>query len=156
MIATEKRRVHTGQEILVALPPSEVCCHLKVADQVRRIRVLDRGVQILNDDGTDFSFPILHGEAGVFFDDEGMFVLPLPATLHQVHQHGKPASPLMAHRNGCFRWIIDHQGQSYDYAVNHGGYSEREVSGCLINQGAMDPTPPADPTRTPTEEEPPS
>jgi hypothetical protein len=122
-----KRRVKVGEEIQVALPGSEVCHHLKVVDHLRTIRILEHTAQILNDDGTDFSFPIGHGEAGVRTDSEGLYVEPLPDTLWQVYQYGKPVSPLMAHENGCFVWTLKHQGQSVDYALRDGGYSWKQV-----------------------------
>ncbi|GGM45290.1 hypothetical protein GCM10012275_15420 [Longimycelium tulufanense] len=40
--------------------------HLRVAGQVRRVQVLDRTAQILNEDGTPFSSPILLSESGIF------------------------------------------------------------------------------------------
>jgi hypothetical protein len=60
--------VEVGDVVVVTLPYSEVCMHMRVAGTRRPIRVLEDGAQILNEDGTPFSFPITQGEAGLFFD----------------------------------------------------------------------------------------
>lgn len=56
---------HVGETVTVELPYSEVCCHMRVAGQVRQVQVLAGGAQILNEDGSPFSFPVTHGEAGI-------------------------------------------------------------------------------------------
>jgi hypothetical protein len=48
--------------------------YLHVADKVMDVRVLDRGAQILNDDGTRYSFPVTHGEVGIFTDADGLYI----------------------------------------------------------------------------------
>jgi len=68
------KRVEPGDAATVTLPWSEVCMHLKVAGQKRPITVLEHGVQILNWDGTTFSFPITHGEAGIYRDAQGLYI----------------------------------------------------------------------------------
>lgn len=73
---TTTQRVTVGDTVRVRLPWSEVCAHMRVADHDRSVRVLESGAQILNDDGTPFSFPITHGEAGIYRDAEGLFVHP--------------------------------------------------------------------------------
>lgn len=67
-------RVKSGDVVRLKLPWSEVCMHLRVADQERDVRVLDTGAQILNEDGTPFSFPITHGEAGIYTDPNGLYI----------------------------------------------------------------------------------
>jgi hypothetical protein len=67
------KRVKVGDVVRVRLPWSEVCMHLRVAEQVRDVRVLADGAQILNDDGTRFSFPVTHGEAGFYRDADGLY-----------------------------------------------------------------------------------
>lgn len=65
---------NSGDKVKVELPYSEVCMFMGLAGQVRTIEILDRGVQIYGEDGTKYSFPILHSEAGVYRgspDDEG-------------------------------------------------------------------------------------
>lgn len=59
--------MHPGDEWRVTLPHSEVCCHMRVAGRSMRVYALLRGdaVQLLNDDGSLFSHPILPEEAGV-------------------------------------------------------------------------------------------
>lgn len=68
-------RVKPGDVVQVRMPWSEVCMHLRVAEQVRRVEVLADGAQILNDDGTKFSFPITHGEAGIYRDATGLYII---------------------------------------------------------------------------------
>jgi hypothetical protein len=80
--------VAAGVTVTVELPFSEVCMHMRVAGTVRPVR-LQRATfgnggeapgcvaQILNDDGTPFSFPITTGEAG-FFEDSNRFYTYLP------------------------------------------------------------------------------
>lgn len=68
-------RIKPGDVVRLKLPWSEVCMHLRIADQVRDVRVLDDGAQILNDDGTPFSFPVTHGEAGIYTDAHGLYAI---------------------------------------------------------------------------------
>lgn len=68
------KRIKTGDTVPVRLPWSEACMHLKVAGQVRNVRILATGAQILNDDGTGYSFPVTHGEAGIFQDAAGLYI----------------------------------------------------------------------------------
>lgn len=63
-----RRAVNPGETVRVELAYSEVCMHLRVAGTIRRVTVLDDGAQILNADGSPFSFPIHHGEAGLYRD----------------------------------------------------------------------------------------
>ncbi len=76
-----------GETIMIELPFSEVAIHLGVAGKVRPVQIEvriyqdpDGGektvsplAQIKNQDGTDFSFPILLGEAGIFIDEHGHY-----------------------------------------------------------------------------------
>ncbi|MBD0670042.1 hypothetical protein [Streptomyces sp. CBMA156] len=59
------RRVKVGQRLKVKLPHSEVCMHMRVADQVMEVEILAEAVQLYKD-GQKFSGPILLGEAGVY------------------------------------------------------------------------------------------
>jgi len=68
------RRVKPGDTVKVRLPWSEVCLYMHVAEQVRDVTILENGAQILNEDGTKFSFPVTHGEAGIFSDAQGFYV----------------------------------------------------------------------------------
>lgn len=68
------RRVKSGDVVRVRMPWSEACMHLRVAETVRDVRILPDGAQILNEDGTRFSFPITYGEAGIFSDADGLYV----------------------------------------------------------------------------------
>lgn len=67
------RRVKPGDVVNIRLPYSEVCMHLKVAGRLRPVEVLPDGAQIMNWDGTNFSFPVNHGEAGIFNDGQGLY-----------------------------------------------------------------------------------
>lgn len=63
--------VTNGDVVRVQLPHSEVCMHMRLAGQVRPVQFLSPAgqsavVQILNEDGSHFSFPILPGEAGFY------------------------------------------------------------------------------------------
>jgi hypothetical protein len=55
-----------GDKVKVELSHSEVCMFMHVAGKVATIEILSRGVQIYTPEGEKFSFPILHGEAGVY------------------------------------------------------------------------------------------
>jgi len=68
------RRVKVGEVVNVMLPYSEVCMHLKVAGRTRPVEILATGAQILNWDGTNFSFPVTHGEAGIYTDADGLYI----------------------------------------------------------------------------------
>lgn len=67
-------RLKVGDVARIQLPWSEVCMHLHVADAVRDVKILEHGAQILNQDGTPLSFPITHGEAGIYQDAEGFYI----------------------------------------------------------------------------------
>jgi len=69
-----KVRVKSGDVVRLTMPWSEACMYLHVADKVMDVRVLDRGAQILNDDGTRYSFPVTHGEVGIFTDADGLYI----------------------------------------------------------------------------------
>jgi len=56
---------HIGERVTVELPYSEVCMHMRVAGKRMDVEVLPDGAQLLNADGSKFSFPITHGEAGI-------------------------------------------------------------------------------------------
>jgi hypothetical protein len=68
------KRVKSGDVVRVKLPWSEACMHMRVADQVRNVKVFDNAASILNEDGTPFSFPITHGEAGIYSDANGLYI----------------------------------------------------------------------------------
>jgi hypothetical protein len=69
-----KVRVKSGDTVWLPMPWSEVCMHLRIADQLRNVRITSEGAQILNDDGTRFSFEITYGEAGIFSDADGLYI----------------------------------------------------------------------------------
>ncbi|WP_326827449.1 hypothetical protein [Streptomyces sp. NBC_01751] len=53
-----------GETVAVRLPWSEVCMHMRVAGEIRPVLLKEHGAQILNEDGSNFSFPVTFGEAG--------------------------------------------------------------------------------------------
>jgi hypothetical protein len=66
------RPLHPGQEVILELPYSEVCMHLRVAGTAMRARLEPDGmVQLLGADGRAFSFPITAAEAGLDHDHDG-------------------------------------------------------------------------------------
>lgn len=73
-VTESKVRVAPGDTVEIVLPWSEVCMHMQVADQRRGVLVGEHGAQILNADGSPFSFPVTHGEAGIFRDQGGLYV----------------------------------------------------------------------------------
>lgn len=40
---------------------------------------------------------------------------------------GKPVSEPLETENDTFKWIMDHQSMSYDWAIKYEGYSIREL-----------------------------
>ena len=75
-------RITTGERGRKVMPHSEVCMHMRVAGRQMAFALLHGGsVQLLNDDGSHFSFPITSGEAGVLEDGDGYYYHPdYPAT----------------------------------------------------------------------------
>jgi hypothetical protein len=71
-----KRLIRPTEEFTIELPYSEVCMHLRVAGTRMRARLQpNRMVQLLQPDGTDFSFPITDSEAGLYTDEQGAWLL---------------------------------------------------------------------------------
>ncbi|MEX5711855.1 hypothetical protein AB1484_27070 [Parafrankia sp. FMc6] len=68
--------VAPGETRSVVLPYSEVCMYLRVAGRRMRCEIQERdgrlpAVQLFDDDGRPFSFPITLGEAGFHRDNHG-------------------------------------------------------------------------------------
>ncbi len=74
------RTVRPGDRVRLELPHSEVCMHMRVAGRVMDVRMTEGRypmAQLLNPDGSEFSFPIGTGEAGIFGDvDRGFYCYP--------------------------------------------------------------------------------
>jgi len=72
--------VQAGDVVRLRLPWSEVCMHMRVAGKPMNIQVVVEGTstvaQLLTDDGTRFSSPILLGEAGIYTDGAGNHYVP--------------------------------------------------------------------------------
>ncbi|HEV8653587.1 MAG TPA: hypothetical protein VG276_30360 [Actinomycetes bacterium] len=85
-----KRLIRPTEEFTIELPYSEVCMHLRVAGTRMRARLQpNRMVQLLQPDGTDFSFPITDGEAGLYTDEQGAWLL----TAHEEPAEDPPTDP---------------------------------------------------------------
>lgn len=71
-----KTPVTLGVPVTVTLPYSEVCMHMKVAGKRMTVVLLSPWeAQIHDDEGKPFSFPITHGEAGIYWDSkEGFYI----------------------------------------------------------------------------------
>ena len=72
--------VQAGDVIRLRLPWSEVCMHMRVAGKPMNVQIVVEGTsavaQLLTDDGSRFSFPILLGEAGIYTDGAGKHYVP--------------------------------------------------------------------------------
>lgn len=79
--------VAVGDVVRVRLPWSEVCMHMQVAGQAMYVAIVDAGgqpaAQLITDDGSRFSFPILLGEAGIR-EDSGRLYVPTRAVVPPV------------------------------------------------------------------------
>lgn len=70
-----KRLIRPTEEFTTDLPFSEVCMHLGVAGTRMRARLEpNQMVQLLQPDGSQFSFPITAGEAGLEIDGAGAWL----------------------------------------------------------------------------------
>jgi hypothetical protein len=65
-----QRRCKEGDRLTLELPWSEVCHHMRVAGKFMQAVLKDYSVQLYNPDGSPFSGPITHGEAGIYDDRE--------------------------------------------------------------------------------------
>lgn len=78
----QKRRVQAGDQAVVELPFSEVCMHMRVAGQIRRIELVGTGptvhykvmVQVFDARDRLCGPPITPGEAGVYRDEQGFYI----------------------------------------------------------------------------------
>lgn len=69
-----KKRVKPGERVWVELPWSEACMWLKKAGEHAEVEITEAGAQILNEDGTRYSFAVTYGEAGILTDAEGLYI----------------------------------------------------------------------------------
>lgn len=72
-----KRYIQPGERVTVTLPWSEVCMFMRIAETTMDIEITadGRGVQVFDAAGTPFSFPITLGEAGVYSDALGSYIV---------------------------------------------------------------------------------
>ena len=76
-----KTYLAVGDLIDLKMPYSEVCCHMRIADTVMTVEVVQSHggypMAQLWKDGRKFSFPILTSEAGIYTDGSGrMYAYP--------------------------------------------------------------------------------
>lgn len=71
----DRAYLQVGDVVRVRLPYSEACMHMRVAGKPMNVQIVGdatgAAAQLLNDDGSRFSFPILLGEAGIHTDSLG-------------------------------------------------------------------------------------
>lgn len=60
--------IRPGERIKVRLPWSEVCMHMRVAGKIMDAELVENGtaIQLYDEEGDAFSFPITLGEAGFY------------------------------------------------------------------------------------------
>jgi hypothetical protein len=64
-----KRIVRPGEPVEITIAWSEVCMHLGIAGQRRRVEITPGGMaQIYAPNGQPFSLPVTPGEAGIYVD----------------------------------------------------------------------------------------
>jgi len=66
----QRTNVEEGKRYRKAMPASEAMMHMKVVDQVFTIELFGHMVQLYREDGTEFSFKVTAGEAGLYYDSE--------------------------------------------------------------------------------------
>lgn len=69
-----------GDTVRLELPYSEVCMHMKIAGKVHDVKILPTMAQVFRADDTPLSFPITHGEAGLYRATEPGTFRYTPAT----------------------------------------------------------------------------
>src|SRR5947209_19955610 len=76
----DRAYLQAGEVVRVRLPYSEVCMHMRVAGKPMNVQIVGDGTstvaQLLRDNGSPFSFPILLGEAGIHTDGAGRHYVP--------------------------------------------------------------------------------
>ena len=76
----DRAYLQPGDVVRLRLPYSEVCVHMQVAGKPMGVQIVHEGAypmaQLLNDDGSRFSFPILLAEAGIQTDGVGRHYVP--------------------------------------------------------------------------------
>jgi hypothetical protein len=76
-------RLVPGDCVLVELPHSEVCMHMRVAGSAREVELLQEQrsglamAQILDRDGGPCGGPVTPGEAGIYSDGRGFYAYAL-------------------------------------------------------------------------------
>lgn len=72
-------RVSPGEVVMLELPYSEVCMHMRVAGAVHEVELIHESrsglamAQILDRDRRPFGGPVTPGEAGIYSDNRGFY-----------------------------------------------------------------------------------
>lgn len=75
-VAVKRFDVKPGETIMVTLPYSEVCMHMRVAGKTLPVMINERSAQIIDEDGGLCGAPVTLGEAGIYMDEQGgMYIL---------------------------------------------------------------------------------
>jgi hypothetical protein len=103
---TVRKRVTVGETITVTMPWSEVMIHMRIVDQDRQVMIVDdRLAQVLNDDGSPFSFAVLLSEAGMIRDTDGTMWADVVRTVRDL-PNAYPVEAVEA---------LQDRGQGYDW-----------------------------------------
>lgn len=68
-------RLSVGDVIRLRMPFSEVCMYMNLAGSARTVRLTEEMAQLLDVNGAPYSAPITWGEAGIYRDAAGPYVL---------------------------------------------------------------------------------
>lgn len=78
----DRRYVNPGETVRMELAWSEAAMHMQVAGKIHNVTLLPSSntcvAQILTEDGSHYSFPILYGEAGFYRDEQGRYYYYAP------------------------------------------------------------------------------
>ncbi|WP_280404770.1 hypothetical protein [Nocardia brasiliensis] len=66
----DRIKLRVGDRVRLTLPCSEVMLHMRLAEQVMEVEVLDGSMAQLWQGGEKVSFPVTWGEAGIYSDAE--------------------------------------------------------------------------------------
>lgn len=140
-MSNEGHVVQSGKTVLMVLPRTETCLRMRVAGQLRRVRVSEAGAAVLRTDGQPQTRYLLdHADVGISVGEQGMSVPEPPEVLYQVTRDGKPVQDpapsqfpaypvggLFGDMDAALSWLLKVQPQSVDWAMKYEGYDVREV-----------------------------
>jgi hypothetical protein len=113
-----KRLIRPTEEFTTQLPCSEVCLHLGVAGTQMRARLEpNQMVQLLQPDGSQFSFPITAAEAGLESDGQGAWLTTVDGK-PDWPAHDLPTDPEMGVQQDPRR-LLDGLSEPLDVGDRH-------------------------------------